>query len=348
MLLPDKLVQRPRPHAIGQRPGAIGRFTARDGLEKTHKAFHHRDTEKNKDSWTLVQTALRAKMPGMLIHFRFLCLCDSVVVLFSAAQPHTARCSPPRLHSAIPRSRVRDGHSLIHLGQQVARHACAFASDEDRQRPGQLALGRATCPCAKKSRSAAIPSRASARALPTSLACAMGNRNTDPAEARTTFELNGLTVPSPSKTPAAPNASADRRMVPRFPGSCTPAIATRGPAVRPVKTSAAVNVLQRTKAATPCGVSLGTALANNLSGSNKSFDMRRQLRQQAAPPDSPPSSQKHCPKLQSAANGLFEDPHAFDGAISVGRQLAMRRRPARSSLTRALWRPSMRRKRPWI
>src|SRR5579862_2827082 len=36
--------------------------------------------------------------------------------------------------------RVWDGHSLGHLGEQVARYACAFASDEDDKRSGQLGL----------------------------------------------------------------------------------------------------------------------------------------------------------------------------------------------------------------
>ena len=105
--------------------------------------------------------------------------------------------------------------------------------------------------------------------IPGSFACTMGSRKTDPAEARTTLELNGLTVPSPSSTPPAPKASAERKIVPRFPGSCTPAIASKGPVCDLASTSSALKVLQRTSAATPCGVSLGTALANSLSGSSR-------------------------------------------------------------------------------
>jgi len=63
-----------------------------------------------------------------------------------------------------------------------------------------------------------------------SFVLATGSRNTEPAEARTTLGLKGLTVPSPSTTPPAPKASAERKIVPRLPGSCTPAITSRGPA----------------------------------------------------------------------------------------------------------------------
>src|SRR5579864_5720949 len=46
-----------------------------------------------------------------------------------------------------------------------------------------------------------------------------GSLNNDPAEPRTALELKWLTVFSPSKTARAPNASAERMIVPRFPGS---------------------------------------------------------------------------------------------------------------------------------
>ena len=44
---------------------------------------------------------------------------------------------------------------------------------------------------------------------PWAFAKTTGSRNIDPADARITFELKGLTVPSPSTTPALPNASAE-------------------------------------------------------------------------------------------------------------------------------------------
>ncbi len=51
-------------------------------------------------------------------------------------------------------------------------------------------------------------------------------RNIDPADARRAFQFHGLTVRSPSSNPVAPNASAERAMVPRLPGSCSPAAMT--------------------------------------------------------------------------------------------------------------------------
>ncbi len=46
MLLADELIERPRTHAISERTSAVaGGVAARDGLEKAHKSFHHRDTE---------------------------------------------------------------------------------------------------------------------------------------------------------------------------------------------------------------------------------------------------------------------------------------------------------------
>src|SRR5438105_7571757 len=51
---------------------------------------------------------------------------------------------------------------------------------------------------------------------PANFARTTGKRKIDPADARTTFELNGLTVFSPTSTPLAAKASPERRIVPRF------------------------------------------------------------------------------------------------------------------------------------
>ena len=53
-----------------------------------------------------------------------------------------------------------------------------------------------------------------------------GRRNSEPAEARSAFQFQGLTVFSPSSNPVPPKASAERAIVPRFPGSCRPAAIT--------------------------------------------------------------------------------------------------------------------------
>ena len=44
MLLADKLIERPRTHAIGQRPGAIA-VSPLGWLERLIKAFHHIETQ---------------------------------------------------------------------------------------------------------------------------------------------------------------------------------------------------------------------------------------------------------------------------------------------------------------
>ena len=44
-------------------------------------------------------------------------------------------------------------------------------------------------------------------------------RKTLPAEARTALGFHALTVPGRLMMPVAPKASAERRMVPRLPGS---------------------------------------------------------------------------------------------------------------------------------
>ncbi len=53
-----------------------------------------------------------------------------------------------------------------------------------------------------------------------------GKRKPDPADARKAFGDQGSALPRVLTTPVAPNASADRTIVPTFPGSCTAAITT--------------------------------------------------------------------------------------------------------------------------
>lgn len=98
---------------------------------------------------------------------------------------------------------------------------------------------------------------------------ANGSRNNDPAEARTTFGLKGLTEFSPMIIPPPPKASAERMIVPRLPGSWIPTTPTSIPACILRMMSSGECSFRRTKAATPWGESLGTALENSLSGSNR-------------------------------------------------------------------------------
>ena len=94
---------------------------------------------------------------------------------------------------------------------------CAFAADEDGASLRQVGFvqrnalvgrrGQILAPCSRRFRTASADS-----------IFATGKRNREPAEARMTFGLMALTVPSMVKTPDAPIASAERMIVPRFPG----------------------------------------------------------------------------------------------------------------------------------
>src|SRR4029077_6953056 len=88
--------------------------------------------------------------------------------------------------------------------------------------------------------------------------CKKGKRKIEPAEPRRTFELYGLTVPSVRKIPAAPKASAERRIVPRLPGSCRPAATTNRPSFERSSSWSEEKAASLTRAATPWGASLGT------------------------------------------------------------------------------------------
>ncbi len=93
-----------------------------------------------------------------------------------------------------------------------------------------------------------------------------GTRNTLPTLARSAFWFHALTVPGVVNTPVAPNASADRTSVPRFPGSCNPAAIKINAAVPHVPTPHSNSQTGgTTNAAIPCGDCVSTALRNTSS-----------------------------------------------------------------------------------
>ena len=141
---------------------------------------------------------------------------------------------------------VADRHPLVDRGI-VGQPVCLVADDE-RDPPGQIGLGvggpsvrrRADGPQAGRS----APTRGRRRAR--------ARRNSAPADARTTLGLNGSTEPAVSTTPSTPAASAERRIVPRLPGSAIrSATTTRSAAAR---SSAGGGM--RTTARTGCGDSV--------------------------------------------------------------------------------------------
>ena len=86
----------------------------------------------------------------------------------------------------------------------------------------------------------------------------MGMRKTEPAEARTAFAFHGLTQSGVSHTCAMPKASADRRRVPRLPGSCSDST-TRWMAGWAIACAMMRGIAS--VAAMPCGAAVSTALA---------------------------------------------------------------------------------------
>jgi hypothetical protein len=179
---------------------------------------------------------------------------------------------------------------------------------------------------------------------PADFAITTGSLKIDPADARITLELNALTVPSPSTTPALPNASAERRIVPRFPGSCSPTTTTIGPTCKRSKTSSVENCFTCTSAATPCGASLGTLALKSLSGSSRVSTCvpicgsRRSARFCA---DSRKNTAWNFSPLRIASSRM-RTPSMAQNPSAVGSAHA---NACRNSFTSALCRPSMRRRR---
>src|ERR1039458_5331250 len=114
-------------------------------------------------------------------------------------------------------------------GQGIAIVASAFAIKSAGTPLPSFPITRATGPPNSASSAGFVPRAVVASTftpasrnrsmLSSALAASSGTRNTLPADARTAFGFHALTVPGKLTTPVAPNASADRRIVPRFPGS---------------------------------------------------------------------------------------------------------------------------------
>ena len=67
----------------------------------------------------------------------------------------------------------------------------------------------------------------------------------------------------------------------------------------------------------------GNGAGKQLVGKQQSLDVGGELGQQALGPVLSGTAEEYCPELQPAADGLFHNAHAFDGAITVGREFAM-------------------------
>ena len=107
------------------------------------------------------------------------------------------------------------------------RHAVALIANDERNRRQQGR--RRSRP--RRHRSAVVEDLHAglaqiARSTPRRSPRAPEARKMLPAEARTALGFHALTVPGRQITPSAPKASAERRIVPRLPGSCRPASTT--------------------------------------------------------------------------------------------------------------------------
>src|ERR1035441_7746123 len=218
MFLAHEFIQRSRTHAVGQRARALDSgIVVRDGREQIHKIISprkHGDTEEIQEIVLVLSVSLCLR--GDTSHFRFLAASYSTILAATPALSDStcAACGMASV-SSIWRvsSRARPAPSLpMKMASGSFHEICGSGvpwCDE-------VASRRTPCP-----RRSGMSS--------TEEICKQGKRKIEPAEPRRTFELYGLTVPSVRKTPAAPKASAERRIVPRLPGSCRPAATTNGP-----------------------------------------------------------------------------------------------------------------------
>ncbi len=94
------------------------------------------------------------------------------------------------------------------------------------------------------------------------------------------------------------------------------------------KTSSSLNVFTLTSAATPCGVSLGTALANTSSGSSSVSVCSESWGISLCDALSSRFAEKDSSKAKSGADRLLHQVHAFDGDLSLGIRRALAERAA--------------------
>ena len=131
--------------------------------------------------------------------------------------------------------------------------------------PGRHARVRRPAPAARRrrrrSRSPPCARRPTREARPRFAATA-GSRKSAPMLPRTTFGLVSSAVPFSATTPAAPRPSAERRIVPTLPGSCTPSSTRTG---RPGAGRISVSVQRRGSitATTPCGCSVSASVSSS-------------------------------------------------------------------------------------
>ena len=124
------------------------------------------------------------------------------------------------------RRRLRDHDHFVGLRQHIFGDARSFAADDKCHRPAQVRVGdRRTF--MRRRRQHAHPTRLdlSAARSPAPPSPSAAETAIPPRPAAPSSSTDSRCV-SPSSNPVTPNASADRAIVPRFPGSCSPAVIT--------------------------------------------------------------------------------------------------------------------------
>ena len=186
----------------------------------------------------------------------------------AAAPLHTAARSQPPQHSGSPPARGRESspHRPPSPPNPPALHSPRSRSPAP-PAPPRSTSSAGCAPCTVVARILTPASRSQSRAS-FSFAQTSGIRNTLPADARTALGFQALTVPGRHTTPSAPKASADRTIVPRFPGSCSPAKTTISAAdsFRSPTTCAQVQSGGSTSAASGCGASVVNAASSSSRG----------------------------------------------------------------------------------
>src|SRR5581483_5365836 len=195
MLLADNFVQSARTHALGQRRGCALRSLA---VGQRRKKIHGRALRCRWASYSATDAATPA-------------LSDSTRVCGILTNSSMAESSS----RGIPAPSLPTNEAQEHVRSESC-NLRAFC--------GLLPSPSAICDERGAINAMAVISRDFSSAMSSSDGSFMtGSRNTEPAEARITFVFHWLTVPSMEITEPAPNASAERIIVPKFPGSWIPA-----------------------------------------------------------------------------------------------------------------------------
>ena len=226
--LADEFIERLRTHAVRQRPPRL--------------AVLPRGSIARKSPMTLDQLKVTSCAPVALI----VCACDSLPSLPRGFIQHDRR-----RHACVQRLH-RDGRNRNQAHRRRARLPAAVPRLHCRQKSRRLPSDRPQTLVARRPAAAATRGAVNLHAATRSCASNTGiaiprkqrKRSADPADARSALGDHGSAVPRVATAPVAPNASAERKIVPTFPGSCTAASTITSGELCPAPLRPAQHVLQ--------------------------------------------------------------------------------------------------------